>query len=36
VGVVQSVNDDLSPAPEAEVQLSAPVDAVDWVQVVSR
>jgi rod shape-determining protein MreC len=36
VGVVQSVNDELSPAPEAEVQLSAPVDAVDWVQVVSR
>ena len=36
VGVVQSVNDDLSPAPEAVVHLSAPVDAVDWVQVVTR
>lgn len=33
VGVVQSVNEDAVPAPEALVQLSAPVDAVDWVQV---
>jgi rod shape-determining protein MreC len=36
VGVVQSVNEDLAPAPDAAVQLSAPVDAVDWVQVVVR
>jgi rod shape-determining protein MreC len=36
VGVVQSVNENLSPAPEAVVHLSAPVDAVDWVQVVTR
>ena len=36
IGVVQSVNEDLAPAPEAVVQLSAPVDAVDWVQVVTR
>ena len=36
VGVVQTVNDDLSAAPDAVVQLSAPVDAVDWVQVVTR
>ena len=36
IGVVQSVNEDLAPAPEATVQLSAPVDAVDWVQVVTR
>jgi rod shape-determining protein MreC len=33
VGVVQSVEEDAVPAPEAVVQLSAPVDAVDWVQV---
>ncbi len=33
VGVIQSVNDGADPAPEALVQLSAPVDAVDWVQV---
>lgn len=33
VGVVQSVDEDAVPAPEAVVQLSAPVDAVDWVQV---
>jgi rod shape-determining protein MreC len=36
VGVVQSVNESLAPAPDAAVQLSAPVDAVDWVQVVTR
>jgi rod shape-determining protein MreC len=36
VGVVQSVNENLVPAPDAAVQLSAPVDAVDWVQVVTR
>ena len=36
VGVVQSVNESLAPAPDAVVQLSAPVDAVDWVQVVTR
>jgi len=36
VGVVQSVNEQLAPAPDAAVQLSAPVDAVDWVQVVTR
>jgi rod shape-determining protein MreC len=24
------------PAPDAVVQLSAPVDAIDWVQVVTR
>jgi rod shape-determining protein MreC len=33
VGVVQSVNERAVPAPEAVVQLSAPVQAVDWVQV---
>jgi rod shape-determining protein MreC len=36
VGVLQSVNEQLAPAPDAAVQLSAPVDAVDWVQVVTR
>ena len=36
VGVVQSVNEQLAPAPDAAVQLSAPVDAVDWVHVVTR
>ena len=36
VGVVQSVDEQLVPAPEATVQLSAPLDAVDWVQVVVR
>lgn len=36
VGVVQSVNERLVPAPDAVVQLSAPVDAIDWVQVVTR
>jgi rod shape-determining protein MreC len=33
VGVVQTVDEDAVPAPEAVVQLSAPLDAVDWVQV---
>lgn len=36
VGVVQSVNERAVPAPEAVVQLSAPVNAVDWVQVQVR
>jgi rod shape-determining protein MreC len=36
VGVVQSINDRAVPAPDGVVQLSAPVDAVDWVQVVTR
>jgi rod shape-determining protein MreC len=33
VGVVQTVNSQAHPAPEALVQLSAPVDAIDWVRV---
>ena len=33
IGVVQRVNEQAVPAPEAVVQLSAPVQAVDWVQV---
>jgi rod shape-determining protein MreC len=33
VGVIQSVKADADPAPEAIVQLSAPVEAVDWVEV---
>ena len=33
VGVVQSVNEQAVPAPEAVVQLSAPAAAIDWVQV---
>jgi rod shape-determining protein MreC len=36
VGVVQSVNEQAVPAPDGLVQLSAPVDAVDWVQVRTR
>ena len=36
VGVVQSLNEQAVPAPEGLIQLSAPVDAVDWVQVVIR
>jgi rod shape-determining protein MreC len=36
VGVVQSVDERVVPAPLAQVQLSAPVEAVDWVQVVTR
>lgn len=34
VGVIQSVEIGADPAPEAVVQLSAPLEAVDWVQVV--
>jgi rod shape-determining protein MreC len=33
IGVIQRVNEQAVPAPEAVVQLSAPVQAVDWVQV---
>jgi rod shape-determining protein MreC len=33
VGVIQSVDDRAVPATEAVVQLSAPLEAVDWVQV---
>lgn len=33
VGVVQNLDEQAMPAPEALVQLSAPVAAVDWVQV---
>lgn len=33
VGVIQSLDESADPAPEALVQLSAPIDAVDWVQV---
>jgi len=33
VGVVQRLDEQALPAPEAVVQLSAPIDAVDWVQV---
>ena len=33
VGVIQTLDEAADPAPEALVQLSAPVDAVDWVQV---
>jgi rod shape-determining protein MreC len=33
VGVIQTVDETADPAPEAVVQLSAPVGAVDWVQV---
>ena len=36
IGVVQTLDDQAVPAPEGLVQLSAPVDAVDWVQVVTR
>ena len=36
VGVVQSLNEQAVPAPDGLVQLSAPVDAVDWVQMVTR
>jgi rod shape-determining protein MreC len=36
VGVVQSLDEQAVPSPEGLVQLSAPVDAVDWVQVVTR
>jgi rod shape-determining protein MreC len=33
VGVIQTVDEAADPAPEALVQLSAPADAIDWVQV---
>lgn len=33
VGVIQSVDERAIPSPEAVVQLSAPVEAIDWVQV---
>jgi rod shape-determining protein MreC len=33
VGVVQSIDERADPAPEAVVQLIAPADAVDWVQI---
>jgi rod shape-determining protein MreC len=33
VGVVQKVNFDAIPAPEASIQLTAPIMAVDWVRV---
>ena len=33
VGVIQTLDEGADPAPEALLQLSAPVDAVDWVQV---
>ena len=36
VGVVQSLDEQAVPSPEGLVQLSAPVDAIDWVQVVTR
>lgn len=36
IGVVQSLNERAVPAPEAVVELSAPVNAVDWVQVQVR
>ena len=33
VGVIQTVDERAVPATDAVVQLSAPLDAVDWVQV---
>jgi rod shape-determining protein MreC len=36
VGVIQSVDEKAVPAPVAVIQLSAPVDAVDWVQVLVK
>ena len=33
IGVVQSVDTQVGPAPEALVQLSAPVESIDWVRV---
>jgi len=35
VGVIQSVDTSADPAPEAVVQLAAPVGAVDWVQLLA-
>jgi rod shape-determining protein MreC len=34
VGVVQQLDASVIPAPEAVVQLSAPLAAIDWVQVI--
>jgi len=36
VGVIQSIDETADPAPEAVVQLIAPLDALDWVQVLVR
>ena len=36
VGVIQSVDESADPAPQALVQLIAPVTSVDWVQVLPR
>jgi rod shape-determining protein MreC len=36
VGVIQTVDEDAVPEPEAVVQLSAPLEAIDWVQVRRR
>jgi rod shape-determining protein MreC len=36
VGVIQSVDETADPAPEALVQLIAPLGSVDWVQVLPR
>jgi len=36
VGVIQSVDAGADPAPEAVVQLAAPVGSVDWVQLLAR
>jgi rod shape-determining protein MreC len=36
VGVIQTVDEQTVPAPEAVLQLSAPLDAIDWVQVRPR
>jgi rod shape-determining protein MreC len=34
VGVIQQLDSSIIPAPEAVVQLSAPLAAIDWVQVI--
>ena len=36
VGIIQSVNDNALPAPNASVQLLAAPEAIDWVQVQNR
>jgi rod shape-determining protein MreC len=36
VGVIQSVDAGADPAPEAVVQLAAPVGSVDWLQLLAR
>ncbi|MFN5220991.1 MAG: rod shape-determining protein MreC, partial [Cyanobacteriota bacterium] len=36
VGVIQAIDETADPAPEAVVQLIAPLDALDWVQVLVR